>query len=230
MNNGRKVLLLGILVLLPVLAFLFLQSFGRNAYKLRTYLPKPGAAARVGAPPVSALPDAAATDTIYHRVDDGGALTTASGQAFSVARDLRGHVVVLGFGSATSTSSPAPADRAVVRGLARVQERFQARPAVKLLVLAPAPGTGLAALAERSGAISGKWVFASAEPVILAHLRAELRDSAGAANPAAPSRLWLLDGGRHLRGLYDPTDPREIDRLLTEVDVLLKIEQNPARR
>jgi protein SCO1/2 len=155
------------------------------------------------------------------------ALFTADDRPFSPAQDLAGQVVVLGFGR--ETTFPARADRAVVRGLARAQERYQARPAVKLLLITPAPGTGLAALAERSGAISGKWTFASAQPAVLAHLRAELRDSAALVNPAAPSRLWLLDRERHLRGFYNPTDPREIDRLLTEIDVLLKIEQNPAR-
>ena len=227
MNNGRKLLLLGILVLLPVLAFLFLQSFGRNAYKLRTYLPESGAAERVGAPPVSAAAGRA-IDTVYHRIDDAGALTTAGGQPFSVARELRDRLVVLGFSQKASAGDPA--DQTLVRGMARVQERFRGQPLVKLLVVAPAPGTGLAALAERSGAISGKWTFASAESAVLAHLRTELRDSVGVANPTDPSRLWLLDRTRHLRGIYDPTDPREIDRLLTEVDVLLKIEQNPARR
>ena len=224
--NGRKVLLLGILVLLPVLAFLFLQTFGRNAYKLRTYLPESVTLARVGAPPVPAPTGRGATDTVYHRVNDTGALTTSTGQPFSLARDLRGHVVVLVF---SRTTGAYPGAHDAVHGLARVQERFRTQPAVKLLVVAPAPGAGLAALAERSGAISGKWTFASAEPAVLAHLLTELRDSASLTNPATPTRLWLLDRTRHLRGIYEPADPREIDRLLTEVDILLKIEHNPRR-
>ncbi len=223
MKNGRKVLLLGVMLLLPVLAFLFLQSFGHNAYKLRTYLPESATARPVGAQPV---PGRLGADTVFHRIDDAVALTTAAGLPFSPARDLRGRVVVLGFGREAAFTDRA--DRALIRGLARVQERYQSRPAVKLLVVVPAPATGLAALAERSGAISGKWTFASAPPASLAHLRTELRDSS-TANSAAASRLWLLDGERHLRGFYTPTDPREIDRLLTEVDVLLKIEQNTPR-
>ncbi|MBC7447392.1 MAG: hypothetical protein H7330_04980 [Hymenobacteraceae bacterium] len=219
--NGRKVLLLGILLLLPVLAFLFLQSFGRNAYKLRTYLPESVTAARVGARPVSGSPNA---DTVFHRVDDGVELTAATGQPFSAARDLRGHAVVLGLGREPTLAGHA--DRALVRGLARVQERYRRWPAVKLLTVVPEPTSALAALAERSGAISGKWTFARATATAIKHLRAELRDST-AVNPDAPSRLWLLDRDRHLRGVYTPTDPREIDRLLTEIDVLLKIEQNP---
>ena len=219
--SGRKVLLLGILLLLPVLAFLFLQTFGQNAYKLRTYLPERLAPAPVGAPRVVG----GASDTVFHRVDDSVLLKTSTGQAFSIARELRGHAVVLGFGRA---GAPTP-DRAVLRGLARVQERYRDRPAVKLLLLAPEPAPDLAALAERNGAISGKWIFATAAPPQVRHLLAELRDSAALANPAAPLRLWLLDKTRHLRGHYDPADPREIDRLLTEIDVLLKIEHNPAR-
>ncbi len=225
--KGQKVLLLGILLLMPVLAFLFLRSFGRNAYKLRTYLPESVTTARpAGAQSVSGG-TGAASDTVFHRVEDAVALTAATGQPFSPARELAGQVVVLGFGRDATFSDRA--DLAIVRGLRRVQERYQERPAVKLLLVAPEPATGLAALAERSGAISGKWTFASAAPITLTHLRTELRDSAALANPAAPSRLWLLDRERHLRGIYTPTDPREIDRLLTEIDVLLKIEKNPVR-
>lgn len=225
--NGRKVLLLGILLLLPVLAFLFLQSFGRNAYKLRTYLPEPVGTARVGAPPVSGAPAAATGDTVFHRVSDSVLLRTgAAGQPFHPPTELRDRIVVLGFGRPGATE---PIDRAVTRGLARVQERYRAQPLVKLLVVAPEPAPNLAALAERAGAISGKWTFATAAPGALRHLRTELRDSAALANPNAPTRLWLLDKQRYLRGIYDPTDPREIDRLLTEVGVLLKIVQNPAR-
>ena len=222
--SGRKVLLLGILLLLPVVAFLFLQTFGRNAYKLRTYLPESVTPAAVGAQSVS---DALPTDTVFHRVQDSVALLTADGQPFNPAQNLRGYAVVLGFGRDGATER---IDRAVLRGMARVQERYQARPAVKLLVIAHGTEAGLPALAERSGAISGKWTFAAATPAVIAQLHAELRDSVSLANPAAPSRLWLLDADRHLRGVYNPTDPREIDRLLTEVDVLLKLTQNPVRR
>jgi protein SCO1 len=224
--NGRKVILLGITLLLPVLAFLFLQSFGRNAYKLRTYLPERIASGPVGAQTVS---DAVSADTIFHRVDDAVSLTTASGQPFSPARDLRDLVVILSFGRETATATER-VDRAVLRGLARVQERYQARPAVKLLTIVPGATNGLAAIAERSGAIGGKWTFAVADEATLMHLRSELRDSASLENSSSTSRLWLLDRERHLRGFYKPTDPREIDRLLTEVDVLLKIEQNPVRQ
>jgi protein SCO1 len=222
---ARKVLLLGILLLLPVIAFLFLQSFGRNAYKLRTYLPEPMATAQVGAQPVSAssTSTAAEGDTVFHRVRDELTLTTSAGQTFNPAQDLRGRLVVLGFGQDSCTM---PACRALLRGLARVQERYHKKPEVKLLTVWSIAYRTLPLLAERNGAISGKWIFATATAADVTALRAELRETAATAGP---DRIWLLDQQRHVRGIYDALNPREIDRLLTEIDVLQQIEQNPVR-
>ncbi len=224
---ARKVLLLGILLLLPVLAFLFLQSFGRNAYKLRTYLPEPKATVQIGAQPVWADAEAAkaAGDTVFHRVREDVRLTSSSGQPFRLADGLSGHLIVLGF--TPDSLATAPASRALLRGMIRAQERFRTNADIKLLLLVRNGQQTLPVLAERNGAISGKWIFATSSAPAIDSVRAELRETATAASD---DRIWLLDRQRYLRGIYDAKNPREVDRLLTEIDVLLKIEQNPARR
>lgn len=200
------------LLVLPVLAFLLLKTFGQNAWKLRTYLPERVTARQVGAQLVS--------DTTYHRVHDDLALLTPAGQPFNPARALAGRTLVLAVGAGVACD--APACRALLGGLARVQDRYRTHPDLKLLCVVPAdPTVKLTELAERVGAISGKWLFAAADPAVVATLRAELRDSVD----AAAGRIWLLDRERHVRGIYKGTDPRDIDRLLTEIDVLWAVEK-----
>lgn len=210
---ARKVLLLGIVLLLPILAFLFLYAFGSNTYKLRTYLPERVTPGPAGAQPVS-------VDTVFHRVADDVALTAASGQEFNPATDLRDRTVVLAFLGPNAEADPA--GRALLRQLGRVQERLRNQPTVKLLTISPEAPATLAAMAERTGAIGGKWTFATADAAAVQHLRRELRDTVtnGPAN-----RLWLLDTDRHVRGLYEAGDPRETERLAMEIGVLLEIER-----
>ena len=210
---ARQVLLLGIVLVLPVVAFLLLKTFGRNAWQLRTYLPERVVTRQVGAQAVS--------DTLYHQIEDGLELMTASGQTFNPARSLAGRVVVL---AVKEGGCQEPACRAMVKGMGRVQERYKDEPAVKLLFVVPADSaTGLAELAERAGAISGKWFFTSGPRPVVAALRAELRDTSTTVR--AGNRLWLLDAARHVRGIYSGADPRDIERLLIEVDVLRAIER-----
>ncbi len=217
MGGIRKVLLLGVLLLLPVLAFLFLQTFGRNAYKLRTYLPERIDSARVGAKFIR--------DTTFHRVADEAPLLAAPGaQPFRVGTDLKGRVVVL----ALLTGAPdAPDTRRVLSQLARVQTRYAKEAQLKLLVIAADSGAALADQAEQAGAIGGKWTFAYARSAALAQWRRELRET---QTRRPNGRLWLLDPDRYVRGIYDGTDPRDGERLLTEIDVLLRVLRQPARR
>lgn len=219
---ARKVLLLGILLLLPVLAFLFLYAFGSNTYKLRTYLPERVTPGRVGAPPVSA----GGADTVFHRVSDTVLLRTGvAGLPFLPSRDLAEHIVVLALTEANPEATPA--GRALLRQLSRVQERVRNQPQVKLLLVSLANSATLADVAERAGAIGGKWTFASVAQPGLDYLRRELRDTTSTA-PA--NQLWLLDTRRYVRGVYGANDPRETERLAMEIGVLLEIERQAGNK
>jgi len=106
------------------------------------------------------------------------------------------------------------------------------------LVLAAAPGTAsaLTRLAEQYGTIAGKWFFLTGPSTALDSLaRQEFRLPAdpkrlpGAVYTAniPAGRLLLVDNQRRIRGIYDGTDGREIDRLLTEVTVQLYDYEHP---
>ncbi|RZJ86717.1 MAG: hypothetical protein EOO60_13095, partial [Hymenobacter sp.] len=57
----RQTILLGLLLLVPVLAFLFLYGFGSNHYALPTYLPERADSVRTAG-------GGWQRDTVYHRV------------------------------------------------------------------------------------------------------------------------------------------------------------------
>jgi protein SCO1/2 len=99
-----------------------------------------------------------------------------------------------------------------------------------------ANAASLAKLAEQYGTIAGKWFFLSGPVDTLQHLaRQEFRLTSdpkrlpGAVYTAniPAGRLLLVDNQRRVRGIYDGTDGRELDRLLTEVTVQLYDYEHP---
>ena len=106
----RQTLLLGLLLLVPVLAFLFLYGFGSNHYALPTYLPE-----RVDS--VRTAGGGWQRDTVYHRVRPFS-LPTAGGSTVSSS--------VLGQGmylmQILTTEMPSDQDAQAAREMMRVQE------------------------------------------------------------------------------------------------------------
>ncbi|MFD1468270.1 hypothetical protein ACFQ48_08545 [Hymenobacter caeli] len=213
----RQTLLLGFLLLLPVLAFLFLYRFGSNRYALPTYLPDRVDSTQVGGK--------WQRDTVFHQVALFRLLASDGREVSS--QDLgRGVWVAQLFG-------PDETSARVARELLQVQEKYRHDPQVRLasvvLDAGPAPAAALARLAEQYGTIAGKWMFLTGPAAVLGPLvRGELGRAARPHQlppvPAAdllPGRLLLLDRDRRVRGVYDGTKPREIDRLLTEINVQL---------
>ena len=220
----RQTLLLGLLLLVPVLAFLFLYRFGTNRYALPTYLPD-----RVDSTQVAGE---WRRDTVFHQVALFR-LPSASGRRVSSAELGQGLYIAQFYGSD-------PASAQVARQLLRVQEKFRHEPRVRLATFvldetAAAPAA-LTRLAEQYGTIAGKWFFLTGPADTLRQLtQQEFRLTAdpkrlpGAVYTAniPAGRLLLIDKQRHVRGLYDGTDGREIDRLLTEVTVQLYDYEHP---
>lgn len=223
----RQTLLLGLLLLVPVLAFLFLYGFGSNHYALPTYLPERTDSVRVAG-------GGWQRDTIYHRVRPFqfravGARYVSSGL---LGRGL--YVVQI--------MTPEAASAQVAREMARVQEKFRHEPRVRLATLVPiaeaaqATSSGqLEKLNEQYGTISGKWFMLAAALDTVQHmaryefgltaLRPEHFPFRPATEPATLplGRLLLVDHEQHVRGIYDGTDIHEIERLITEINVLLYI-------
>ena len=224
----RQTLLLGLLLLVPVLAFLFLFRFGTNRYALPFLLPDRVDSTRVGGE--------WRRDTVFHRVVPFR-LSSAIGRVVTNEELGAGLYVAQVYG-------PDAASARVARALLRVQEKFRHEPRVRLatFVLDAGPGSGagraaeLARLAEQYGTIAGKWFFLTGNADTLQRLaRQEFRLPADprrlpgavftANSPAG--RLLLIDRDRYVRGLYDGTDGREIDRLLTEITVQLYDYEHP---
>lgn len=220
----RKTLLLGLLLLLPVLAFLFLFRFGSNRYALPTYLPDHVDSTRVGG--------GWQRDTVFHQLAPFQ-LPSSTGRVVSSRELGQGLYIAQFFG-------PDAASGQVARVLLRVQEKFRHEPRVKLVtfVLNSAAGgpNSLPVLAEKYGTIAGKWFLLGGSADTLNQLvREEFRLTAdpkrlpGAVFTAniPAGRLLLVDNQRRVRGIYDGTDGREIDRLLTEITVQLYDYEHP---
>jgi protein SCO1/2 len=220
----RQTILLGLLLLVPVLAFLFLYGFGRNHYALPTYLPERADSVRSSA-------GGWQRDTVFHRVRPFR-LRTAAGRVLTSTELSQGLYVVqfYTFGEASQPASQA---------MARLQEHFRPEARVRLLTLVPdaetvaATDAQLTKLNEQYGTISGKWFFGAAPLDTLRQLaqkefgQAALRPEHLPFRPATepgnllPGRLLLVDNAQHVRGYYDAADKYEVERLITEINVLL---------
>ena len=220
----RQTILLGLLLLVPVLAFLFLYGFGRNHYALPTYLPEQADSVRSSA-------GGWQRDTVFHRVRTFR-LRTAGGQSLTSVELSQGLYVVQFY-------APGEASQPASRVLARLQEHFRPDARVRLLTLVPsaesaaATSAQLARLNEQYGTINGKWFFGAAPVDTLRQLAKEefgqtaLRPEHLPFRPATepgnllPGRLLLVDNTQHVRGYYDAADKYEVERLITEINVLL---------
>ncbi|MGI4874936.1 MAG: hypothetical protein ACRYFX_27595 [Janthinobacterium lividum] len=233
--RSRQILLLGLLLLVPVLAFLFLYGFGRNHYALPTYLPERADSVRTPA-------GGWQRDTVFHRVQSFVLLAASHHPVSSVAitRDVCVVQVLAGepiYGHAVGVALLG-ADAQVSHEMMRLQEKFRREPRVRLVTLVPSPKKAdsdyqLQSLNEQFGTISGKWFVLAAAPVTVDSLaryefglldlqptRLPFRPGTNSGN-LPPGRLLLLDRDQHVRGYYDGTDIHELERLITEINVLL---------
>ena len=220
----RQTLMLGLLLLVPVLAFLFLYRFGANRYALPTYLPDRVDSTRVGG--------GWRRDTVFHQLAPFR-LLASTGRPLSSAELGPGMYIAQFYDGS-------PESERVAQTLLRVQEKFRRVPQVRLVTFVldggPQPAQTLEQLAVRYGTVAGKWLLLTGPPdtlqrLVLREFRLtsdpkRLPGAVYTANPPA-GRLLLIDGTRRVRGLYNGLDGREIDRLLTEVTVQLYDDQHP---
>jgi protein SCO1/2 len=224
----RQTILLGLLLLVPVFAFLFLYGFGSNHYALPTYLPERADSVRVAG-------GGWQRDTVYHQVQPFR--LRAAGGRFVASSVLGQGMYIL------QVLTPGDAGTEATRTMARIQEKFRREPRVRLATLVTLPpsvlpteaSTQLEKLSEQYGTISGKWYILGTTPdsvqrltqyeLGLTTLRPEHLPFRPATEPATlpAGRLLLIDHDQHVRGIYDGADIHEVERLITEVNVLLYI-------
>lgn len=116
--------------------------------------------------------------------------------------------------------------------LERVQERFKDHPKLKIVSFSVDPGKdsvpALKNYASLHRAIPGKWYFLTGTKDSIynlakhGYLMNALEDKEHPGEFIHDNHFVLVDGKGWIRGFYDGTDPKDVDRLIEDLPVLLK--------
>jgi protein SCO1 len=214
MSSKAKAFVASLILLLPLATAAFLYLFADNQYGLKVLNPQS-----------AECPAPTAPDTV-HRVP-GFALTSQQGSPITPAQ-LTGKVYVANF---FFTRCPDICLQ-MSSELTRVQEMFQGRPEVHILSHTVDPGHDsvpvLQQYAARYGINPAQWTLATGSKAVIYDLaRCGYFVSAKPATNDLKldfihsDKLVLVDKERRIRGFYSGTQREEVDRLITEIQVLL---------
>ncbi|MGB3617178.1 MAG: SCO family protein [Catalinimonas sp.] len=192
--------LLVITLLLPVLIYLFLRSFGDNRYDLPVMAEGFEPSGKTYA--IGAAPDFTLTTLTGERV--GGA-------------DVADKVRVVHFVGATCADSC----RRVLTELTRVRNFYRNQPDVVLLTHVPDEAEA-GRFGDTYGAGRDAWYLLAGETDTLRTLARRYGVPYG---PAGLSPLALVDRDGQIRGIYGATLREEVDRLILETQILLDAEE-----
>lgn len=215
--SPKAVLVLGTLLLVPIFAFLFLKVFGTNQYALKTYFPV--------VDENTELPVVQNGDTVFQRIPDFR-LTSQEGKEVTSA-DLKDQVYVADF----IFSSCKDICKKMTHQMTRVQEAFRKEPRVQLVSFSVDPERDSVATlnkyAQKYGADANKWYFLTGPKAQIYNLAREGYKLAAMQAPTAipdfihSEKFVLVDDQQHVRGIYDGTSEEDVDRLITEIKILL---------
>ncbi|MBK0402313.1 SCO family protein [Adhaeribacter sp. BT258] len=213
--NTKKVLFLGLLLVVPVLVFLLLKGLGTNRYDLRYYYPE-----------VTDEGEALVQkgDTVFRRVPDFK-LTSQEGKTVT-QHDLDDKIYVANF---IFTSCQGICKK-MTSQMTRVQDRFKNDPSVKIVSYTVDPERDsvetLHQYASLYNADPKMWYFLTGpkkEIYDLAqhgYLLPVQESNDGTVDFVHSEKFMLVDKDKHVRGIYDGTIQKEVDRLITEITVL----------
>jgi protein SCO1/2 len=214
----KKVLILGLLILVPIFAFIFLEVFGSNYYELKTYFPEIDAQTEA--------PVMAQGDTVFQQIPDFR-LTSQQGQTITLA-NLEKKVFVANF---IFTSCKGVCKK-MSSQMVRVQQAFAKQPKVKILSFTVDPARdsvgALQQYAARYGANANQWLFLTGPKQDIYQLAITgfklpvMEVTTGLPDFIHSEKFMLVDARRHVRGIYDGTSEDEVDRLITEIKILLE--------
>lgn len=212
----KQVLFLGILLIMPVLVFLFLKGFGTNHYDLRYFYP--------------AIDDESNAvvvngDTTFRKVADFR-LTSQEGKTISQA-DLNNSIYVANFFFANCQGIC----KKMTSQMTRVQAKFKSNPNVKIVSYTVDPARdsveALEAYAQLYGADPKMWYFLTGpkkeiyDLAINSYMLPAQESNDGTVDFVHSEKFLLVDKDKHVRGIYDGTSQKDVDRLMTEIQVLL---------
>ncbi len=218
--KGIKIVVLSLLMLLPIGIIFLISNFGENKFKLPVYFAEDSVEVEGGRYQVTSayvVPD-------FNLVDHNNNTITQ--------QELRGSIYVADF-FFTRCGSICPK---MTTQLTRVQEEFMNDSSVKIISFTVDPKFDsvnvLKQYAKEYGAVEGKWRFVTgAKDSIYAlaqkgYFITAMEDSAHPVDFIHSEKLILVDRRGWIRGYYNGTDLKEVDKLITEIKVLKEIERD----
>lgn len=229
----------GILIatlVVPALIFLFLKFFGQNHYVLPRYIPLIDSTSNepIIKKTINPKPNEPEFDTLFRTIPHFSFIDQ-NGKVFT-DQNTKGKIYVANF-IFTRCGLICPK---VTNQLARVQDAFLDKNEVIFLSHSVDPKFDtpeiLKKYAEKNEAIEGKWYFLTGDKgeIYKQALKgyfvpisdASVYDKA-ITNPDEAfihsEKMILVDKERIIRGFYDGTDSKEVDRLMVEIKILLDI-------
>ncbi|PRY09712.1 protein SCO1/2 [Pontibacter ummariensis] len=167
-------------------------------------------------------------DTLYHQIPDFAFVNQDSQQV--TQETFAGKLYVTDF---FFTTCPTICPKMKSQML-RVYEQYKDNPNVLLLSHSIDPTHDTVAVlkdyAARLNVTSDKWHFVTGEKdsiydIATKYMVTAMEDEQEAGGFVHSGAFVLVDENRHVRGVYDGTKPEEVDRLINDIPVLLK-EQN----
>jgi protein SCO1/2 len=235
----KKTGILFLVLILPVFIYLGLKAFGTNHFSLPRYIPAIDSTTGEIKMAKRLHPrwNEAEMDTVFQTIPTF-TLTDETGKTFD-SNILKGKIYVTSF-FFTRCGTICPK---ITTQLSRVQDAFHLDPEVQLLSISVDPKFDqpekLVTYAKRFDANKGQWHFLTGDkkviyPLVLKGFHVPLADAseydAAIKNPDETfihsERLVLVDKDGVIRGFYDGTDKKEVDRLLVEIKVLKNIYTN----
>ena len=213
----NKLILLAIITILPAGIILFVSGFGKNKYTLPVYFAEDSVRAEGGKYEITkalTVPDFNLTDQ--------------NGKAIN-QKQLRGNIYVADF-FFTRCGSICPK---MSTQLTRVQAEFEKDSSVKIVSFTVDPKNDtvevLKKYATDYNAIEGKWRFVTGPKDSIYSLAQNgffitaMEDKEHPIDFIHSEKLVLVDKKGWIRGYYNGTDLKEVDKLITEIKVLQQI-------
>jgi len=215
MKSYSKAGLLVAILVIPALIFLFLKNFGKNHFRL----------------PVFFAMDSVKTDKGYeitnaHAIPEF-TLTTHNGRNFSFT-EFKDDIKVIDF-FFTRCGSICPK---MTNQLTRIQEVFEKDEDIKILSITVDPlydtPDTLKNYADQYGA-NNKWLFLTGEKDTIYKLAQKgfflsaMEDQEHPVDFIHSEKIVLVDKNGWIRGYYNGTDKKDVDRLIDEIRVLKNI-------
>lgn len=211
------IIFLGAIIAIPVFVFAFLYAFGNNKFTLPVYYAEDSIEVKPGKYKI----------TSAHTVP-AFTFTNQNGTTYN-SDVLKGKIWVADF---IFTRCPGICPKMTTQ-LTRVQESFEKDTSVKLITFTVDPGYDSAAIlkayAKYYNADESRWTFLTGEKEKIYALGQRgffittMEDTARPLEFLHSDKLVLVDKDGWIRGYYNGTDQEEVDKLITEINVLQEI-------